>query len=102
MQKLSISTRSIVLVPLLLGVLALSTGAYSSFVDSHSSAADAETRFDRAVRGSQLSASEVDEIALRLEALPPFAEQGPAKAPSIAAEQTGSFGLLAQGALAGD
>ncbi len=57
--------------------LVLTASAYSNYVVSDSSPAGAETQFGRAMRGSQLTVADVDEIALLLEALPRFAQHVP-------------------------
>lgn len=83
---------------MLLGALVISTGAYSNYVESLSSTSHGETGFISAVRGSQLTVADIEEVALRMEALPRFAELEPAGAESIAIDKIDSFGLIAQGA----
>ena len=86
MSERFVVKRMILPAVIFLGVVGLSASAYSNYFELALTPVDvaAETGFASAVRGSQLTPSDVDEIALRLASLPDFAEIEPADVVAVA------------------
>ena len=85
-----------------LAALALTANAYSDYFVSIPSSSAGKTGFASAVSGSQLTVADVDEIKLRLEALPRFAEFDRASTEEVAVDISGDPGLISQNAPIGD